>query len=90
MTVALYEPSTYQAEALTWAARQTNPWATGICGSIQDLRDTFHQVIGEAGPDWQHCEFTLETLRQVNAHLRTAYNQVNDRWARGYSAGDNN
>ena len=92
----VYTPTSHETEAHAWASKQTerprrpaNLKALGLADSIADLTDTFSLVVGEAGPDWQHCTFTIQTLENINHHLRTAYRQALDIWSRGYSQGDN-
>ncbi len=87
-----YQPSSYQVEAHTWAAMPRNvadPKIAGLVESISDLTDTYTLVIGEAGPDWQHCQHTADTLADINRHIRLAYEQLNTIWARGYTQGCN-
>lgn len=88
MTIAThgrYEPTGYQQESLTWAVhpRRQGP-AVKLAETIRDLEDTYVLVIGEAGPDWQHCPFTRETLDSVNQSLRLAYQQLNTMWGDAY------
>lgn len=81
----IYQPHKYQVEAFNWAIN-ANPQ---LVERIRDLEERYDLTIAEAGPNWQHCEFTRDDLAKTNKEIARLYQEANSQWAAGYTKGCN-
>lgn len=72
-----YQAAGYEAMVLAF---MWNHGHKGYANEIRDLTDYFDEVVAEAGPGGNHCEFTQEKLDTIDKAIMEVIQSAVDRY----------
>lgn len=72
-----HQPAAYEMKIVNWMAEHRHP---GYATSLRALTDEFDEIVAEAGPGGNHCEFTQERLDKIDTEIKETCQRAVDRY----------